>query len=75
MSIKRDPENDMFKGKDIETVLKEGEEEDEQEKLPEVVYYYVRIKGGVIDKPEEVKLIKGTAKTKLVEIYKEVTKL
>ena len=75
-TIKRDPDNDMFKGKDIETVLKEGEEEDEQEKLPgEVVYYYARIKGGVIDKPEEVKLIKGTAKTKLDDIYKEVKKL
>lgn len=46
-----------------------------KKKLPgEVVYYYARIKGGVIDKPEEVKLIKGTAKTKLDDIYKEVKK-
>jgi hypothetical protein len=75
VTIKRDPNNDMYKGKDIETVFKEGEEEDDKSKdLGEPTYYYARIKGGVMDKPEEVKLIKATGKTKLDDIYTEVKK-
>ena len=76
VTIKRDPDNRLHKGKDIETVFKEGEEEeDKSNNLGEPIYYYTKIKGGVINKPEELQLVKLDGKTKIDDIYNEVKKL
>ena len=77
VTIKRDSENNLHKGKNLEIIFKEGEEEEDAEKvkkLGNIIYYYIRIKGGIIPKPEEVKLIKGTPETKIDDIYAEVKK-
>ena len=76
VTIKRDPDNRLHKEKDVETVFKEGEEEEDSgNDLGEPVYYYVKIKGGINNNPEELKLVKIDGKEKIDDIYNEIKKL
>ena len=76
ITIKRDPNNDTHKGKDIETVFKEGEdEEDKGNDLGTPIYYFTKLKGGVATKPEDVRLYQANGKNKLDDLYNEIKKL
>ena len=77
VTIKKDPDNSMHKGKDIETVFKEGEdeEEDKGKDLGEPIYYFTKIKGGEMFKPGNMKLNKANGNTKMDDIYNEIQKL
>ncbi|MBR4619254.1 MAG: hypothetical protein IKO49_08120, partial [Bacilli bacterium] len=75
ITIKRDDTNKMHTGKDVETVFKEGEEEDGVKFPGEPKYYYCKVKAGENAKPENVQLFPTTGKTKLDDIYKEIKKL
>ena len=54
-TIKRDPNNDMHKGNDIETVIKEGDEEEPPKEFGQPRFSYLLIKGDTIKKPEDGK--------------------
>ena len=78
VTIKRDPNNDLNKGKDIETVFKEGEEDEDKDKnkdLGEPTYYIAKVKGGIITKPEDVQLIKATGSTKMDDVNDQLKKM
>ena len=76
VTIKKDQDNSMHKGKDVETVFKEGEEEEDAgNEFTEVIYYFIKIKGGVPYNPDNVQLVKITGNKKMDDIYEEVKKL
>ena len=77
VTIKKDPDNSMHKGKDIETVFKEGEdeEEDKGKDLGEPIYYFTKIKGGEMFKPGNVQLYSAYGTTKIDDLYNEIQKL
>ena len=76
VTIKRDPNNSLNNGKDVETVFKEGEEEEDQgNDLGTPEYYYKKIKGGITEKPEEMQIFKAGQDSKTNDIYNQIKKL
>ena len=67
VTIKGDPNNEGHRGKDFETFFKEGEEEDEMNKRNELgipIYYFSKLKGGVLTKPEDLQYFQANGKSK-----------